>query len=350
MGPRRASGLDGRAGGEGGVVEGLGLAGVTENSRPAGQLDAVTTSGGQTRTIETSATASPSQRPIEDLATDIASTRVSLEAELQDLEATAEPDDPTIAELRRELDDLSTEVDRVTRQVENLNARRRELERQPVGAMLIIQGLAQTQIQSGNDDDEEGSAAAGGAGPGSSGRTASGAQTGASPRHAGNAAGGSSGNAGARGTGASAPPRRPTNFRRMSDGSLFRRRREEQEERGASVDQQARMIGGLLTSVFPAATAPPCYPATSRVYICGVIICIRGKELTMQSGSRSNGQHPPTTPCPTLPACSIRHGRCHRQPHQPSPAQSLSPAWHRARSGVVPTECGARREKGRIDG
>jgi hypothetical protein len=95
--------------------------------------------------------------------------------------------------------------------------------RVPVGAMLVIQGLAQTDSQPTDELGEE-------------------RRNGDASRPSTPGVDGAPGSPSASGL-----PRRPRNLRRMSDGSLFRRRREQERERGASLDQQARMIGGLLT-------------------------------------------------------------------------------------------------------
>ncbi|KAI9637709.1 uncharacterized protein MKK02DRAFT_7529, partial [Dioszegia hungarica] len=147
-------------------------------------------------------------------------------------------------QLRARLDDAREDLERSRAELDELRERRRVQQearsRVPVGAMLVIQGLAQTRITSSTLGEVQagGSAAPGGAAGASipeAGQGISSAPAG-SPAAAGPA------------------PRRPNMGRRISDGSLFMRRREIEREQGASLDQQARMISGLLT-VAAAATA-----------------------------------------------------------------------------------------------
>lgn len=140
-------------------------------------------------------------------------------------------------QLRARLDDAREDLERSRAELDELRERRRVQQearsRVPVGAMLVIQGLAQTRITSSTLGEVQagGSAAPGGA----AGASIPEAGQGISSAPAGSPA-------------AAAPaPRRPTMGRRISDGSLFRRRREIEREQGASLDQQARMISGLLT-------------------------------------------------------------------------------------------------------
>jgi hypothetical protein len=242
------------------LPEGLGLAGIDRDlasaegvSSGAEHADQTVTGGSEQsdlaapredRSSRTTATNAPTTAG-ETTENDRPSTNTIANGESSD------PNDPRIAELRRELDEIGTEVERVTRQIENLNARRRELERQPVGAMLVIQGLAQTQVQTSDEEGNEQvspaahrTPSAQAAAPNDS-QSSTGYSTNA-PASSGSASGPAQRPA-MSGTGSGGLPRRPAALRRMSDGSLFRRRRERQDESGAALDQQARMIGGLLT-------------------------------------------------------------------------------------------------------
>lgn len=134
-----------------------------------------------------------------------------------------------IDELQTRLDTAREELQRSRAELDNLRDRRaariNASNRVPVGAMLVIQGLAQTRITSTTIGESN-------------------LASEASPETGVESEGGSSTPAST----SSAAARRPQYMtRRISDGSLFRRRREIDRERGASLDQQARMISGLLT-------------------------------------------------------------------------------------------------------
>ena len=156
------------------------------------------------------------------------------------------PTDAELGSMESDVEEMARQLEELRRDVDALNARRQELERQPVGAMLIIQGLAQTQVEHGSEGEDGALSSEAGSMVGS-GEGGTAIEEGTTVGPVASTPTSATGNSAGRNGGSA--PRRPAALRRMSDGSLFRRRREQEAERGASLDQQARMIGGLLTYV-----------------------------------------------------------------------------------------------------
>ncbi|WVQ80013.1 hypothetical protein IAT38_002114 [Cryptococcus sp. DSM 104549] len=151
------------------------------------------------------------------------------------------PDDdrPTVEELARRLNEAREELAQTERQLnetrERIEATRRR--RVPAGAVLVIQGLAQTHTSPDAERETPTSPGLGGS-FGQNNGSGSGAGAGESGADAGDA------------------PRRSSRLRRASESNVQPRRPQPREDdrNGTSLDQQARMIGGLLT-VAAAATA-----------------------------------------------------------------------------------------------
>ncbi|WWC90394.1 uncharacterized protein L201_005329 [Kwoniella dendrophila CBS 6074] len=132
-----------------------------------------------------------------------------------------------LAEARRELAETERELNETRERVANNNRNRR----QAAGAVLIIQGLAQTHASPSSEGESSGEDS-----------TVEGSENGSSIRRPG------------------------IRNRRSSEGSHTRTRRsrgEDEERRGSSLETQARMIGGLLT-VAAAATATTLLAPSSR--------------------------------------------------------------------------------------